>query len=71
MRKQKGRFDFGVAGGLLASALLIALLIAAGVGWILNIVSIFHADFGNITGVLVLRVIGVFVAPLGSILGFC
>ena len=46
------------------------LLIAGAIGWIENIVKIFHADFSHITGILVLRVVGIFVAPLGSVLGF-
>lgn len=39
------------------------------VGWIINIVDIFHSNFSNITGELVLRVVGIFIAPLGSIMG--
>jgi len=39
-------------------------------GWIWNIVKIVHSDFGTISGMLVMRVIGVFVAPLGVVLGF-
>lgn len=44
-------------------------LLGAG-GWIWNIVKIAGSDFASITGMLVLRVIGIFVAPLGAILGF-
>lgn len=39
------------------------------VGWIMNIVEIFHSNFSNFTGELVLRLFGVFIAPLGSIMG--
>lgn len=48
----------------------LALIIAIATGWIMNIVSIAHSNFNDITGLLVLRVIGVFVAPLGVVLGF-
>lgn len=39
-------------------------------GWVWNIVKIAGANFSDITGLLVLRIIGVFVAPLGAVLGF-
>lgn len=47
-----------------------ALIIGGGIGWVLNIVDIVNSDFGNITGMLVIRIIGVFVAPLGAVLGY-
>ncbi len=39
-------------------------------GWIANIVEIFGMDFDPITGELVLRVAGIFVAPLGVVMGY-
>ena len=39
-------------------------------GWVNNIVIIFHSDFSHITGALVVRVIGVFIAPIGCVIGF-
>jgi hypothetical protein len=54
--------------GILIAWILIMLI--ACVGWILNIVSIFNSSFDSLTGILVLRVIGVFLAPIGAILGF-
>ena len=51
--------------GLLCFLLLIP---AAIIGWISNIVALFSLDtFG---GEMVLRVVGIFLAPLGAILGF-
>lgn len=48
-----------------------ALLIVVGVGgWISNIVKLIGMDFGVITGMLIVRAIGVVVAPLGSVMGF-
>lgn len=51
---------------------IVYLVIAFGAiwGWIWNIVKIIHSDFATITGMLVCRIIGVFVAPLGAVLGF-
>lgn len=37
-------------------------------GWGMNLVAIAQADFIN--GLVVLRVVGVFIAPLGAILGY-
>lgn len=51
-------------------AIQLAIVLVGGTGWIWNIVKILGSDFGTITGMLVLRVIGVFVAPLGVVLGF-
>lgn len=40
------------------------------VGWILNIVAIAQSSFDVISSMLVLRIAGIFVAPLGAVLGF-
>ena len=55
--------------GHLALVLLIVALVGAW-GWISNIIKLASMDFGGVTGMLVLRAIGVFVAPLGAVLGF-
>jgi hypothetical protein len=47
----------------------VALWIAAIVGWIMNIVALYGASFDPLTGPVILRIVGIFVAPLGSILG--
>lgn len=39
------------------------------VGWVKNVMAIIDSD-GTITGMLIGRVIGVFVPPIGSILGW-
>lgn len=60
--------------GFTASELFIVvwLLIAAAgfVGWVLNIVDLAHMDFAHITGMLVIRAIGIVVAPLGAVMGY-
>lgn len=40
------------------------------VGWVMNIVKIFYLAHGIVTTMLIVRIIGVFVAPMGSILGW-
>lgn len=52
-------------------ALMFLCLWAFGViGWVWNIVKIVGSSFDVITGMLVVRVIGIFVAPIGCILGY-
>lgn len=57
-------------GGLIMILLYIALIIALCYGWIMNIVAIAHSNFSDLTGLLILRVVGIFVAPLGTVLGY-
>jgi hypothetical protein len=45
-------------------------LAAFALGWVSNIVQIAGSDFNDLTTFLVLRFIGIFVAPLGAILGY-
>lgn len=52
-----------------STALTIAFL--GFVGWVLNISKIVGSDFTQVNGLLVARIIGAFVAPLGAVLGFC
>lgn len=47
----------------------IALWILGIVGWVMNIVVLYGASFDPLTGPVILRIVGVFVAPLGAILG--
>lgn len=49
---------------------MIAVVLVGSVGWVLNIVKLVQSDFAVITGMFVVRCIGVFIAPLGSVLGF-
>lgn len=59
-------FDFGWVGGVIAF-FIFGLFVA---GWVMNIIEIFGSDFSQITGMLVIRVIGVFLAPIGAIVGW-
>lgn len=49
---------------------IIGLWIAGLVGWVMNIMALYHMSFATITGELVLRCVGIFVAPIGSVMGF-
>lgn len=51
--------------------LILWLLLASlmGYGWAVNICDLAHMHEG-ITGLLALRVVGIFIAPLGAILGY-
>jgi prepilin-type N-terminal cleavage/methylation domain-containing protein len=45
------------------------LIVAGGIGWIWNIVKLIDTCCG-ITGMLVVRAIGIFVPPLGAVMGY-
>jgi hypothetical protein len=62
MKKQNGYTTIALV--------IIGLYVAAAVGWVWNIVKIIGADWSHIGGMLIARVIGAFLAPLGAILGF-
>lgn len=49
---------------------IVALWLAGIVGWVMNIITIINIAPLEMTGMLVARVIGVFVAPLGAVLGY-
>ena len=50
--------------------LFLVLVILAFWGWIQNMVMVWNGSFTPLTGEMVLRVIGIFVGPLGAILGY-
>ena len=39
-------------------------------GWVANIVKLVGMDFAAITGMLIVRAIGIIVAPLGAVVGY-
>lgn len=65
MKKQKG-FTAPEMAGLIV--ILVGLLLAG--GWVWNVVKIINAGFDVMNGMLIARCIGVFLAPLGGVLGF-
>lgn len=52
--------------------LLVPVVIAVlcAVGWIMNLVTIYHSDFNQLTGQLIVRLIGVIFVPVGSVIGY-
>jgi hypothetical protein len=60
--------DAGGIAGAAAGIAVIALLLAAAFGWGWNIVKLVGMD--GVSGLMVGRVIGIFVAPVGAILGY-
>lgn len=49
---------------------LIGLGVALIVGWIMNIVAVIGLIGGDVSAELIVRVVGVFVAPLGAAFGY-
>lgn len=54
---------------VIPSFVIVALWIGGAIGWVLNIVDIYHTCC-ELNGLLILRVVGIFVAPLGAVLGY-
>lgn len=53
---------------MFGAIILFGIIIAGAIGWILNIVAI--ANTTAFSGLVVIRAIGVFLAPLGAVLGY-
>jgi hypothetical protein len=57
--------------GLIIGGAFLTFWTAAIIGWIWNIIKIINiTDMSHITGEIVIRIIGVFVAPIGCIYGW-
>lgn len=55
-------------GGMAIVWLLI--VIAAAIGWVMNIITLIGIINDPITGIFIMRVVGIFVPPLGAVLGY-
>ena len=53
----------------MAGLVIISIWLVGVIGWVLNGVQIVHTLDMPITGLFILKCIGIFVAPLGSVLG--
>ena len=53
----------------IGGVIMIGIWIAAIIGWIINIVTLAHTVDAPITGMFILRCVGIIVAPLGAVLG--
>jgi len=56
--------------GILGFFIIVALLLVALAGWVMNIIEIYNHVNEPVTGMFVLRLIGVVFAPLGMVLGW-
>lgn len=56
--------------GILGFIAIVGIIGASIYGWVNNIIMLTGCDFHNVGGEIVLRVIGIFIAVLGIILGF-
>lgn len=49
----------------------VSIVLAGFIGWVMNIVTIFHSGpIAEWTATTVVRIIGIFVAPIGAVLGW-
>lgn len=46
------------------------LAIAALYGWVMNIVGIVNTIHGDVTAMFIARCVGLFIAPMGAVLGY-
>ena len=53
---------------LFVTILAISLVALAFAGWIMNITAIIHSS--GLTGMVIARIIGVFMFPIGAVLGY-
>ena len=47
----------------------IGLIITILIGWVMNIVDLVHMSFDPMTGEAIVRIIGVFLVPVGAFMG--
>lgn len=52
------------------AAFAILLTIAVIGGWIANLIALTHMSFSHLTGELVIRVVGIFLFPVGAVYGY-
>jgi len=64
--------DFAIRkiGGAIVCVLVVALVLAGACGWIENIIKMVHMLDGPATAMFIARIVGIFAAPLGMILGY-
>jgi prepilin-type N-terminal cleavage/methylation domain-containing protein len=57
-------------GFTLTEAIVVLVILVGGWGWIWNIVKLISMNLDPITGLLIVRAIGIFVPPVGAIVGY-
>lgn len=48
----------------------LALFIAAAIGWVMNLVAIAQTCCTPFDGMLLLRIVGIFISPIGAVIGY-
>lgn len=56
--------------GIVFAITYILIIVGGFIGWVLNIVNLFKTENFEFTGVVILQIVGIFVGPLGAILGY-
>lgn len=56
--------------GAIVAIFVMAIVLVSAYGWIENIVKAFHMLSAPVTGMFIARAVGVFVVPLGAVLGY-
>lgn len=64
------RKQLGFTANELLAVMGIAVVAIGAAGWVWNIVKLAGSDFGVFTGLLIVRVVGIFVPPVGAIVGY-
>jgi hypothetical protein len=59
-----------ISASLFTDLISLFLLIVFGIGWVANIITMFNHANEPFTPMFVLRGVGIFVGPLGAILGY-
>lgn len=54
----------------LGNTIVFGFIAFMGIGWVMNLIAVFNSNFDPITGQVVLRTIGIFLAPLGGVMGW-
>ena len=56
--------------GIVLGLVFIAIVLAGVIGWVMNIVKLITQRHAPITGVFVLRLVGIFVPIIGAVMGW-
>jgi hypothetical protein len=57
-------------GAGLAIFLAVAITTGSAVGWVRNVIVVTRSDFNHVDGELVVRVVGIPMAPVGAVMGW-
>lgn len=57
-------------GYTLSEIIFVLVILAGGIGWIWNIVKLAGMGLDPITGMLIVRAVGIFVFPVGMVVGW-